>query len=87
MEESAKESLASTTAAIAAGVGGTAGQNVVNAQQKTLPSTVALLSRVEVLIAHVEGIAKSDALKTKGYIEKYWPVAAGTLIALSRLLH
>lgn len=86
MEESAKESLASTTAAIAAGVG-TIGQTAGSVQQKTLPSTVALLSRVEALITRVEGIAKSDALKTKGYIEKYWPVAAGTLIALSRLLH
>jgi hypothetical protein len=45
-----------------------------------------LLQRVEALVAKVEGIAGSDALKAKGFVEKYWPIAAGILIALTRLL-
>ena len=45
-----------------------------------------LLSRVEALIVRVDTLAKSDALRAKGYIEKYWPIAAGILIALTRLL-
>lgn len=77
--ESGKESMASTTAAIAA----------VD-QPKTAQPAVAnslLLQRVEALIGKADVILKSDALKAKGYIEKYWPMVAGALIAATRLLH
>lgn len=58
--------------------------------QKAAPASqvasASLLTKVEALITKVDGIAKSDALKAKGVVEKYWPIAVGVLIAATRFL-
>lgn len=63
----------------------------LDAKQAAVPAvSVAnslLLQRVETLISKADKIISSDTLKAKGYIEKYWPIAAGMLIAVTRLLH
>lgn len=95
--ETGKEALASTTAAIGSL---TAGETNVakaavpypDAKQAAAVPTVSvanslLLQRVETLISKADKIISSDTLKAKGYIEKYWPIAAGMLIAATRLLH
>lgn len=41
-----------------------------------------IIAKIEALSAKVEAIAAKD----KGYIEKYWPIAAGVVIALTRFL-
>lgn len=85
MEETAGQSLAATSKTIgslAQGVGGAVVPPAAVANSLSL-----LLTRTETLLTKVESVVQSDVLKSKGYIEKYWPIVAGALIALTRLLH
>lgn len=42
-----------------------------------------IIAKIEALSAKVEAIAAKD----EGYVKKYWPIAAGAVIALTRFLH
>lgn len=79
MEETQSQSMASTTAAIKS-----MDPPATPPAQQVASAT--LLVKVEALIAKADAIIGSDVLNAKGYIEKYWPIAAGVLIAATRLL-
>jgi hypothetical protein len=91
--ESGKEALGSVGAAIGSlsGAGVASEANQANTQKAAVPAPAVanslLLQRVEALISKADTVISSDALKAKGYIEKYWPIVAGALIAATRLLH
>ena len=56
----------------------------------TDPTTTAALSleqKIDALLAKLEAKAKGDEASISGYVKKYWPIAAGILIAATRLIH
>lgn len=56
----------------------------------TDPTTTAALSleqKIDALLAKLEAKGKADEASISGYVKKYWPIAAGILIAATRLIH
>jgi hypothetical protein len=78
MEETAKQSLASTGAAI-------------EAVSPTPTTPVNLIQKIEALGAKLDAFAKAEEAKAtttlKGFLGKHWPWMAGVAAAATRFLH